>query len=203
MGKVTGFLEIARKKPPTRPVAERLHDWREVYLPYPEEGLKDQAARCMDCGDPLLPYGLSAREPDPRLERPRVPGSLARRHRSAARDEQLSGVHRPPLPGAVRGRVRPRHQQRRGDDQGRRGLDHRPRLRRGVGGGAAARSPHRPARRGRRVGAGRARGGGPAEPRRPCRHGLRARRTASAGCCATASPSSSSRSGSSIGGCSC
>ena len=35
MGKVTGFLEIARKKMPTRPVAERLHDWREVYLPYP------------------------------------------------------------------------------------------------------------------------------------------------------------------------
>ena len=57
MGKPTGFMEIARKKPPTRPVAERLHDWREVYLPYPEAALKDQAARCMDCGIPFCHNG--------------------------------------------------------------------------------------------------------------------------------------------------
>ncbi|HYE92501.1 MAG TPA: glutamate synthase subunit beta [Terriglobales bacterium] len=50
MGKVTGFLEIQRKKWPTRPVAERVKDWKEVYLPYPEPDLKKQAARCMDCG---------------------------------------------------------------------------------------------------------------------------------------------------------
>ena len=30
----TGFIEIHRQKQPYRPVAERLHDWREVYLPY-------------------------------------------------------------------------------------------------------------------------------------------------------------------------
>ena len=42
---------------PTRPVAERLHDWREVYLPYPEPALKDQAARCMDCGIPFCHNG--------------------------------------------------------------------------------------------------------------------------------------------------
>jgi glutamate synthase (NADPH/NADH) small chain len=53
MGKVTGFLEIARQKPPTRPIAERLHDWREVYAPYPEGALTAQAARCMDCGIPF------------------------------------------------------------------------------------------------------------------------------------------------------
>jgi glutamate synthase (NADPH/NADH) small chain len=53
MGKVTGFLEISRQKPPTRPVVERLHDWREVYLPYPQGALTDQAARCMDCGIPF------------------------------------------------------------------------------------------------------------------------------------------------------
>ena len=34
MGKPTGFIEIKRKKHPTRPVAERVQDWREVYLPY-------------------------------------------------------------------------------------------------------------------------------------------------------------------------
>ena len=57
MGKVTGFIEIARKKPPTRPIAERLRDWNEVYLPYPQAGLKDQAARCMDCGVPFCHSG--------------------------------------------------------------------------------------------------------------------------------------------------
>jgi len=50
VGKVTGFLEIQRKKWPTRPVAERIKDWKEVYLPYPEPDLKKQAARCIDCG---------------------------------------------------------------------------------------------------------------------------------------------------------
>src|SRR5262245_13887873 len=57
MGKVTGFIEITRHKHPTRPVAERIHDWREVYLTYPESGLKDQAARCMDCGIPFCHSG--------------------------------------------------------------------------------------------------------------------------------------------------
>ena len=33
MGKVTGFIEIKRAKPPARPIPERLHDWNEVYLP--------------------------------------------------------------------------------------------------------------------------------------------------------------------------
>ncbi len=57
MGKTTGFLEIGRKKWPTRPVAERLRDWKEVYLPYPEDDLKKQAARCMDCGIPFCHQG--------------------------------------------------------------------------------------------------------------------------------------------------
>src|SRR5437764_4429368 len=57
MGKPTGFIEIARKKPATRPVADRLHDWREVYLPPAEATLKDQAARCMDCGIPFCHQG--------------------------------------------------------------------------------------------------------------------------------------------------
>jgi len=42
MGKPTGFIEIHRKKHPTRPVAERLRDWREVYLPYPMGELEAQ-----------------------------------------------------------------------------------------------------------------------------------------------------------------
>src|SRR5436853_7714666 len=57
MGKITGFIEIHRKKPPARPITERIRDWREVYLPFPEAALKDQAARCMDCGIPFCHNG--------------------------------------------------------------------------------------------------------------------------------------------------
>jgi len=57
VGKVTGFLEIKRKKAPARPVAERLRDWKEYYLPYPVEDLTKQAARCMDCGIPFCNQG--------------------------------------------------------------------------------------------------------------------------------------------------
>jgi glutamate synthase (NADPH/NADH) small chain len=57
MGKVTGFLEIVRTKHPARPVLDRLHDWREVYVPYPAAALTDQAARCMDCGIPFCHHG--------------------------------------------------------------------------------------------------------------------------------------------------
>ena len=57
MGKVTGFLEIERVPPPRRPIEERLLDWREVYQPFPEAKLRDQAARCMDCGVPFCHTG--------------------------------------------------------------------------------------------------------------------------------------------------
>jgi glutamate synthase (NADPH/NADH) small chain len=57
MGKATGFIEIHRKKPPTRPVEERIHDWNEVYLPWPTGDLEAQGARCMDCGIPFCHQG--------------------------------------------------------------------------------------------------------------------------------------------------
>jgi glutamate synthase (NADPH) small chain len=57
VGKTTGFLEIQRKKWPTRPVAERLRDWKEVYLPYSNADLQKQGARCMDCGVPFCHQG--------------------------------------------------------------------------------------------------------------------------------------------------
>jgi glutamate synthase (NADPH/NADH) small chain len=57
MGKPTGFIDIHRKKHPTRPVEERLRDWREVYVPYQESDLQQQAARCMDCGVPFCHQG--------------------------------------------------------------------------------------------------------------------------------------------------
>jgi glutamate synthase (NADPH/NADH) small chain len=57
MGKATGFLEIARKKTPARPVAERVRDWNEVYLPVATAHLREQGARCMDCGIPFCHQG--------------------------------------------------------------------------------------------------------------------------------------------------
>jgi glutamate synthase (NADPH) small chain len=57
MGKVTGFLEFKRAKQPYRPVKERVKDWKQVMLPYPEADLKKQGARCMDCGIPFCHQG--------------------------------------------------------------------------------------------------------------------------------------------------
>src|SRR5271167_3491618 len=57
MGKVTGFKEFARETPTRRPVDERIHDYFEVYQPFPEEKVRTQAARCMDCGIPFCHTG--------------------------------------------------------------------------------------------------------------------------------------------------
>jgi glutamate synthase (NADPH/NADH) small chain len=57
MGKPTGFMEATRELPKRRPVADRVKDWKEVYLPFPDESLKKQAARCMDCGVPFCHTG--------------------------------------------------------------------------------------------------------------------------------------------------
>ena len=57
MGKITGFLEFERALPPKRPVKERLRDWREFEGKFVEEKLRDQGARCMDCGIPFCHKG--------------------------------------------------------------------------------------------------------------------------------------------------
>jgi len=57
MGKPTGFMEFKRELPKRRPVAERINDWKEVYEPFPEEKLRSQGARCMDCGVPFCHTG--------------------------------------------------------------------------------------------------------------------------------------------------
>src|SRR5438552_4319558 len=50
-------MEATRELPIRRPVVERVKDWKEVYLPFPEDNLKKQAARCMDCGVPFCHTG--------------------------------------------------------------------------------------------------------------------------------------------------
>ncbi|WP_249522449.1 glutamate synthase subunit beta [Modestobacter marinus] len=61
----TGFLRFDRQMPPRRPVDLRLLDWKEVYLTrdtgedavFPVQAVRDQAARCMDCGIPFCHHG--------------------------------------------------------------------------------------------------------------------------------------------------
>ncbi|MBT8342784.1 MAG: glutamate synthase subunit beta [Desulfatitalea sp.] len=57
MGKPTGFKEYDRELPRRRPVQERVGDFKEVYEHFPEEKVKTQAARCMDCGVPTCISG--------------------------------------------------------------------------------------------------------------------------------------------------
>jgi glutamate synthase (NADPH/NADH) small chain len=57
MGKDTGFLEYARELAPRRPVTQRVNDWFEIYLDFPEQKLRTQGARCMDCGVPFCQTG--------------------------------------------------------------------------------------------------------------------------------------------------
>jgi len=57
VAKTTGFLEFDRALPTRRAVDERIHDWLEVYDDFAAEQLKQQAARCMDCGIPFCHSG--------------------------------------------------------------------------------------------------------------------------------------------------
>ena len=57
MGKTTGFMEYPRELPQRRPIVERTNDWFEIYQDFPEEKLRTQGARCMDCGVPFCHTG--------------------------------------------------------------------------------------------------------------------------------------------------
>jgi glutamate synthase (NADPH) small chain len=57
VGKPTGFMEFPRELPTRRPIPQRVHDFLEVYNPFPEDKLRAQGARCMDCGVPFCHQG--------------------------------------------------------------------------------------------------------------------------------------------------
>jgi len=57
MGKITGFLEIDRRDRKYKPVPERLKHYQEFVIPLGDEGTREQAARCMDCGIPYCHNG--------------------------------------------------------------------------------------------------------------------------------------------------
>ncbi len=57
MGKVTGFLEFDRFEQHYAPVADRVRHFNEFLIPLDESTLRQQGARCMDCGIPFCHTG--------------------------------------------------------------------------------------------------------------------------------------------------
>jgi glutamate synthase (NADPH/NADH) small chain len=57
MGKPTGFIEYLRELPVDRSPGERVRDWNEFHHHMDEKRLRQQGARCMDCGVPFCHTG--------------------------------------------------------------------------------------------------------------------------------------------------
>ncbi len=57
MGKATGFLELDRQDRTYSDAKERLTHYKEFVVPLPEDKLKGQASRCMNCGIPYCHNG--------------------------------------------------------------------------------------------------------------------------------------------------
>jgi glutamate synthase (NADPH/NADH) small chain len=57
MGKPTGFIEYLREAPTEIPPSDRIKNWDEFHVHMPDENLRTQGARCMDCGTPFCHTG--------------------------------------------------------------------------------------------------------------------------------------------------
>ena len=57
MGKPTGFMEFKRVNEPASPVGDRVRHYHEFVSPLPEDQIRTQGARCMDCGIPFCHAG--------------------------------------------------------------------------------------------------------------------------------------------------
>jgi len=57
MGKPTGFIEYLRELPVDRAPLARIADWKEFHPHLEEKRLRQQGARCMDCGVPFCHTG--------------------------------------------------------------------------------------------------------------------------------------------------
>lgn len=57
MGDPTGFMQYNRELEPDRSPEERIKDWKEFHKHLPEDKLKIQGSRCMDCGIPFCQTG--------------------------------------------------------------------------------------------------------------------------------------------------
>lgn len=57
MGQIDGFMKFNRENPKSRDARERIKDYREIYTTLEKEKVKNNAARCMDCGVPFCHSG--------------------------------------------------------------------------------------------------------------------------------------------------
>jgi len=57
MGKITGFMELARIQEVALPAADRVRNYREFVLALKDDEASSQGARCMDCGIPFCQTG--------------------------------------------------------------------------------------------------------------------------------------------------
>ena len=57
MANPTGFMEYQRELPADLSPQERILHWKEFHRPFADEKLRNQGARCMDCGVPFCHTG--------------------------------------------------------------------------------------------------------------------------------------------------
>ena len=123
MGKVTGFKESGRLTIPSAPATERIHHFGEIYGKWSETQAREQGSRCMNCSVPFCHMGCPLGNLIPDWNDHVYRGPLEGSARRASPDQRLPGVHRPHLPRAVRGLVRPLNQPGPGDDRAHRKVD--------------------------------------------------------------------------------
>ncbi|HTR90057.1 MAG TPA: glutamate synthase subunit beta [Solirubrobacteraceae bacterium] len=84
MGQLGGFLKIERHGIPYRDAHERARDYREFMLTRPVRELREQGARCMDCGVPFChngcPLGNLIPDWNDLVYRDRFPEAIAQLH---------------------------------------------------------------------------------------------------------------------------
>jgi hypothetical protein len=175
MGKITGFLEIDRHDRKYTPVEERLKHYREFVIPLSEKDTRDQAARCMNCGIPYC-HGTGSVAPGtpgcpvnnqiPDFNDLVYQGNWEEASRNLHSTNNFPRVHRPHLPGAVRGVLHAQHRRQPGHHQDHRMRHRRSRLGQWLAEAGDPRGQDRQEGRDRRL-----------RPRRPCRRAAaRARR---------------------------
>ena len=130
----------------TRTRTARKKHYREFVVHLSDEDATIQGARCMDCGIPFCMSGCPVNNIIPDWNDLVYRQDWKNGDRDAALDQQLPRVHRPRLPGALRGSLRAAHQRRPGRHQVDRARHHRQGVGRGLG-RAAAGARARPARR--------------------------------------------------------
>ena len=177
MGNVTGFMDYERVEEGHEPVPEARQELPRVRL-HAEGGRGQGPERALHgLRHAVLQQRLPGQQHHSGLQRPGLPRRLEERVRGARLDQQLPRVHRPHLPGAVRGGVHAQHQRRSGRHQERSSTrsSTAPGPKAGSCRGRRRRKTGKTRRR-RRLGAGRPRRRAAAGARRPRGHGVREER---------------------------